>query len=183
MDGLCGCGCGQATKVATRSDSRKGWVKGQPFGHVFGHQSKPRPTVVTEDPAARFGRYCKADESGCILFTGKLNWGGYGKFWVEGRTIAAHRYAYELARGPIPDGLTIDHLCRVRHCVNAEHMEPVSIQENLSRALDRPEQRTHCPQGHPYAGANLSLISNKGSIERRCKACANQRARERRRAG
>ena len=78
----------------------------------------------------------------------------------------AHRVAYELQVGPIPVGLQLDHLCRVRSCVNPAHLEPVTSAENTRRGLRA--MKTHCPQGHPYAGENL-LIRPTG--QRRCRTC------------
>lgn len=76
---------------------------------------------------------------GCWLWTGAKNWTGYGQrsVRVDGkvRTARAHRMAYELLVGPIPEGLTIDHLCRVRHCVNPDHLEPVTMKENARRGV------------------------------------------------
>lgn len=59
--------------------------------------------------------------------------GGYGTLRAKGKEYLAHRYYYEQHRGPIPEGLTLDHLCRVRHCVNPEHLEPVTHLENVRR--------------------------------------------------
>ncbi len=115
----------------------------------------------------------------CWLWTGGVNHGGYGKFWANGATHAVHRFSYELFRGLIPDGLTIDHLCRVRCCVLPDHLEAVTIQENLLRSPLRPEARTHCPQGHPYAGHNLLLkITTRKGKERLCRTCKNNHGRE-----
>src|ERR1019366_4519713 len=72
--------------------------------------------------------------TGCWLWTGGLNRGGYGQFMTPPCTVA-HRVAYELFVGPIPEGLQLDHLCRVRSCVNPQHLEPVSQQENIRRGL------------------------------------------------
>lgn len=73
----------------------------------------------------------------CWIWTGKLHDGdrGYAKVRVAGQLRKAHRVAYELLVGPVPDGLVIDHLCRVRHCINPEHMEPVTNAENVRRGL------------------------------------------------
>jgi hypothetical protein len=85
-----------------------------------------------------------------------VNWAGYGGFRYDGRRMGAHRAAYELLVGPIPDGMDIDHLCRNRRCVNPAHLQPVTRSENLSRGeVGRWNTRkTHCPKGHPYSPAN-----------------------------
>jgi hypothetical protein len=71
--------------------------------------------------------------------------------------------------GPIPDGLTIDHLCRTPACVNPEHMEPVTMAENIRRGTQADFQRrkTTCPQGHPYSH---SIVSG-SYVGRRCREC------------
>ena len=134
-----------------------------------------RPTIghVPDSPEVRFWRF--VDRGECWLWTGPLNPNGYAQFSVEGRRVYAHRFAYELLIGPIPDGLQLDHLCRVRHCVNPKHLEPVTCQENLLRGdtlLARNVAKTECPQGHPYDDAN-TYIGSKG--ERKCRSCARIR--------
>ena len=80
---------------------------------------------------------------------------GYGRYLLNGRLRLAHRVAYELCVGPIPEGLTIDHLCRTRHCVNPAHFEVVTGRVNTQRGNCRYNaQKTHCPQGHPYDAEN-----------------------------
>lgn len=106
--------------------------------------------------------------SGCWLWLGFTNPKGYGRFRIEGKNGPvgqAHRVAYELFRGPIPSGLTLDHLCRVRSCVNPAHVEPVTAVENVRRGGN--VQKPHCPQGHPLSGDNLSLRSG----QRSCRIC------------
>lgn len=79
------------------------------------------------------------DSSGCWLWDGHLGRNGYGSIHVDRRPRYAHRVVWELERGPIPAGLTLDHLCRVRRCVNPDHLEPVSSAENIRRAFERRE--------------------------------------------
>lgn len=69
----------------------------------------------------------------CWLWRGAAAGGGYGHLLVDGRFVQAHRYAYETLIGPIPEGLELDHLCRVRRCVRPEHLEPVTRGENIRR--------------------------------------------------
>lgn len=110
--------------------------------------------------------------AGCWLWTAATNSKGYGCFGIDGRRYLAHRLAYEDAVGPIPDGLTIDHLCRVKTCVRPSHLEPVTLRENVRRAKSLI---THCPQGHPYEGDNLVMRRNKrtGWVMRNCRECLN----------
>ena len=96
---------------------------------------------------------------------------GYGRFQIKGRHIQAHRYAYITLIGPIPHGLTLDHLCRNRACVNPAHLQPVTMRVNILRGVGITAQaarRTHCPQGHPYDLFNTHY-QKKGS--RICRAC------------
>ncbi len=113
--------------------------------------------------------------SGCWLWTGALNQDGYAMFWHEGQARRAHRIAYEIHVGPIPDGLQLDHLCRVRCCVNPDHVEPVSCRENIRRGETgiHEREKTHCPQGHPYDERNTYRYRNK----RYCRTCMKQRKR------
>jgi hypothetical protein len=114
--------------------------------------------------------------TGCWLWGGSLNTGGYGAICVNGAKMVAHRFAYERWRGPVPPGLELDHLCRQRCCVNPEHLEPVTHRENVRRgtAGDQHLAKTHCPKGHPYSGNNLA-IANTG--QRRCRACQSESSR------
>ncbi len=83
---------------------------------------------------------------------------GYGQFCVDRTPRAAHRIAWEQLRGPIPDGLTLDHLCRNRRCVNPAHLEPVSMRINLLRgegACAQHARQTRCKWGHPLIEGNL----------------------------
>ena len=112
--------------------------------------------------------------TGCWLWLGTLFGKGYARcHWTGLGTCAAHRVSYEAFVGPIPDGLTIDHLCRVKCCVNPQHLEPVTNRENFFRSnnpIALQIHKTHCKHGHPLFGRNLYP---RGKGWRACKACAN----------
>lgn len=109
----------------------------------------------------------------CWEWTGWRCNRGYGRFRHEGRQVFVHRFSYELARESIPDGLTIDHLCRNTSCVNPAHMEVVSFSENTRRARAARYQ-THCVHGHEFTPEN-TRITNRG--RRDCRACNRERWR------
>lgn len=92
--------------------------------------------------------------TGCYLWLGTMDYKGYGRIKIDGRFRSAHRTAYEMVRGPIPDGLTIDHLCRMPSCINPDHMETVSMRENILRAYAAKWGTTHCRKGHPKIPEN-----------------------------
>ena len=113
----------------------------------------------------------------CWYWTRCTNSGGYGTTFVGGRPAYVHRVAYEDLVGPIPEGLTIDHLCRVRNCVNPAHLEPVTALENMRRGWSFANSnalKTHCPQGHRYSAKNTGTWDGR----RYCKTCKRVRARE-----
>lgn len=94
----------------------------------------PHGVLRIADGRERFETYfSRAD--GCWLWTGRLDQDGYGHFRQDYRRTGAHRFAYEYFVGPIPRGLVVDHLCRVRHCVRPDHLEPVTTQENFIRGV------------------------------------------------
>ena len=112
----------------------------------------------------------KVDATGvCWEWTASRNqrW-SYGQFRLNERTCRAHRVAYELLVGPIPEGLDLDHLCRNRACVNPDRLEPVTRAENLRRSPITTHNRTHCPHGHPYSPENTHRDRHG---MRFCKAC------------
>lgn len=122
-------------------------------------------------------------ETGCWEWSGKISDRGYGYVQIGRSSRRAHRVAYEVLVGEIPEGLTLDHLCRVRNCINPTHLEPVTAAENSRRSIPNPNrghgshrQREYCYQGHPW-DENNTILRPDGA--RRCRSC--QQASKRRR--
>ncbi len=108
--------------------------------------------------------------------------GRYGRIWHEGRMASAHRLVYELVMGPIPEGLTLDHLCGNTKCVNPAHLEPVTLRENILRGTSPiavQARQTHCKRGHLLAEDNL-YSSRGGRVKRACRACSHATSAARR---
>jgi hypothetical protein len=121
-----------------------------------------------------------ADFTECWLWTAGLSIsGGYGQFGLNGRQLQAHRVAYELLIADIPDGLQIDHLCRVRACVNPWHLEPVTLLENARRGARAT--KSACANGHPFDADNTYIWRVGDRTTRRCRACIRTIAQTKRR--
>lgn len=107
----------------------------------------------------------------CWLWTGCIQTRGYGQFrGYQSKHIPAHRFAYEALVGEIPEGLVIDHLCRVRRCVNPAHMEIVTQRENILRGdgvAAHHARKTHCIRGHEFTPENTIRHPH----GRNCRAC------------
>jgi len=115
--------------------------------------------------------------TGCWLWTASLDGHGYGQFnkvlsngkWGSSK---AYKFSYERAKGPVPDGLQIDHLCRERSCVNPDHLEAVTQKENILRGTSPAAmnlRKNHCSKGHEWTEDNVALY--KGRRGRMCKQC------------
>ncbi len=108
----------------------------------------------------------------CWKWKGRIEKNGYGRFsYKHDQIISSHRMSYLLYRGPIDMGLTIDHLCKNKWCVNPSHLEVVTMKENLRRSFNITninEHKTHCKSGHPFSLSN-TYIRPDGS--RQCKIC------------
>ncbi len=137
----------------------------------------PPSGLAAQTPEVRFWR--KVDRSagprGCWLWTGGTSQKGYGRFALGRKMISAHRYAYEIAVGPIPDGLEIDHVkargCQHRHCVNPAHMEAVTGKVNTLRGESpsaRHARQVTCALGHEFTAENTY---RRPDGRRVCRAC------------
>ncbi|MFE6920380.1 HNH endonuclease [Nocardia sp. NPDC057663] len=172
----CGCGCGEILRV-----------KPDFFGILYmsGHGIAGKPLSPEEklrenlkrQPVSEYGREAYGVFDDCLVWTGPKNPQGYGKLYVgvpgmkrRGKTYLAHRLAYILAYGPDSvTNLSVDHLCYVPLCCNPNHLEAVTLEENVRRAGERV---THCPKGHEYSGGNVD--SNEHG-HRRCRQCNTDR--------
>ena len=111
------------------------------------------------------------DENGCWLWQGGRT-SGYGQIRVHGRREVCHRVTYKFIKGDIPDGLELDHICRVRHCVNPDHVEPVTHATNIFRAALGQRNSNTCKYGHEWTPDNTYIRDDNGQIHRQCKMCA-----------
>jgi HNH endonuclease len=189
---LCGCGCGATPPIAPRTRPKLGLVKGQPNRFIRGHQTRQSPDEYAIDP-----------ETGCWLWLrGVISTSGYGSTTVDGKRVPAHRAIYERHRGPIPEGMTLDHVCHTndlkcpggisclhRRCVNPDHLEPVPFRTNVLRGRSMTAlnaAKDQCPRGHPYDAANTyiqrRLQGDRIGFGRICRTCRRDYER-RRRAG
>lgn len=130
---------------------------------------------IVGDDDARFRGHMHVDDNGCWLWTAALNHDGYAWFSVMGAACLGHRWSYQRTNGPIPDGTELDHLCRVRRCVNPAHLEPVTHKANVLRGESfaaRNAVKATCDEGHAFT-------LNPTNGRRQCKPCARERDRKR----
>lgn len=148
------------------ADSTTGWPGG--FALV---------TMMKKSDRERFDeKWVPEPNTGCWLWTASSNRQGYGYFSIGRKIRGAHRASWELHRGPIPDGMVLDHLCRVPSCVNPDHLRVVTprvntLENSLGSAAQRAKQ-THCKRGHPLSGDNVRMC---GPLRRyrQCRLCMN----------
>lgn len=136
---------------------------------------------IVPTPSEKLFKRVTFEKSGCWLWHGNMVWNGYGYLQIGAKTqgnrrgIYAHRLAYELFVGPIPVGKELDHLCRIRNCVNPAHLEAVTHLENVRRGDARKSAakvhgtKTHCKHGHPFDEKNTHWRLTGG---RTCRTCA-----------
>jgi hypothetical protein len=112
----------------------------------------------------------------CIYPTNKARSNGYGFMYYspKRKSIKAHRAAWMLANGPVPEGMVLDHICRNRACINLEHLRVVTQQENIMAGLHNIDNRSHCNQGHPFIKENIMVRKNG---RRECAECNRERSR------
>jgi hypothetical protein len=117
---MCKCGCGQPTPIAKRNDKKKGWIKGKPVRFIHNHHRRLSGVDYIID-----------EVTGCWIWQRAKDQNGYGMIGANGKR--AHRAYYEANKGPISEGMQLDHLCRNHSCVNPDHLEPVTNSENQRR--------------------------------------------------
>lgn len=123
-------------------------------------------------PRERLEAKTERRPDGCWIWTGGCDSSGYGAIKVDGRKVGTHRASYELHVGPIPEGLQIDHLCRVTRCLNPDHLEAVTPRVNTLRSegiAAREAAQTHCKRGHEFTPENTYTGGTPAG--RRCRTC------------
>ena len=133
----------------------------------------------TLDYTERFWDRVRFTDS-CWLWTSTIDTIGYGRFNLRGGYSYAHRWAYEFCVGKIPSHLQIDHLCRIRHCVNPGHLEAVTVGQNVLRGVGitaAQARQTHCKRGHEFNEENTYVKPQGGRVCRTCKVAWNRKQR------
>lgn len=131
--GFCHCGCGQRTGIAPQTETKRGYVKGEPVRFIVGHYTRTRPAPAIEP---RFWTF--VDKSGdCWEWRGVATEDGYGRFMIRGKRWLAHRVAYALANGPIPDGFFVCHHCDNPRCVRPSHLFLGTNRDNMQDASQK----------------------------------------------
>ena len=151
---------------------------------------KPKPidpATLTPEVMAKFdARWTLgAGVDACWEWTAGTNEMGYGLMRAAGDRLLAHRISYTYWRGQIPDGLSLDHLCRNRRCVNPAHLEATTHRTNILRGVGFTAQharKDECIHGHPLSGDNLWIDSRGSRVCRECNRGRSRRHAQRRRA-
>lgn len=140
--------------------------------------------LFNDNVRRRFLAFVRQDRSGCWRWKGYCDKDGYARFSVDStHCYRAARFGYEMFVGPIPEGLTLDHVrergCQYRDCVNPDHLEPVTAEENNIRAgrHSRNAMKTHCVNDHEFTPENTYMRRYKDRYHRMCKECSRARKR------
>lgn len=153
QNNLCECGCGKRAPLIKKNNTKRGYVKGKYHRFLPNHHSK-KPDLYSIEDRGFF--------TPCWIWQLYVDRNGYP--WKSG--VFLPRAYWEKKNGPIPDGLEPDHLCRQRSCINPDHLEIVTHQENVRRA--HHYHPTHCPKGHEYSDEN-TYVDKSGT--RHCRTC------------
>lgn len=138
------------------------------------------PHIILVRRAWTIGERFEADidrsgPTSCWIWRGPHDGNGYGRLYIaHGKFLSVHRYAYEQRFGAIPDGLDLDHICRVKDCANPDHLQAVSHAENCLRGIGVHAQnarKTHCKWGHKFDDENTARTPEGF---RKCKACKRE---------
>lgn len=134
--------------------------------------------ITSENAPAVIRKKVTVDANGCWLWNRAINIRTHYAQWIiGGHNRNAHRAVYELLVGSIPEGLELDHRCRIRHCVNPEHLEPVTHRENMLRATAHfiavNAAKTHCINKHEFTAENTYTYQGR----RQCRICIRDRWR------
>lgn len=187
MSKTCKC-CGLPFEVVTKKERRRTCCS-----NACAMSLKIAGRKAALDAVSDIDRFMKfvipVTESGCWLWTGRCDekalpspgYGhGHGQFTADKRRLGAHRWYYEQVKGPVQEGLHLDHLCRVRCCVNPDHLEPVTPRVNILRGIGPAAenvQKEYCVRGHSLAAENL--LNCKDKSRRVCRQCKREYARQR----
>lgn len=132
-EGYCQCGCGQRTEIAHKSNTKYGWVKGKPRPYVSWHSKNNGEEDFWLQVDA-------ASEEQCWEWQAGLNSEGYGSFWMRSKPHKAHRLAYELVHGEIPDGMFVCHSCDNPKCCNPAHLFLGTNKDNIEDKVSKGRQ-------------------------------------------
>lgn len=126
---------------------------------LYGDPLKTQRNRLQGTPEERFWKSFKKG-AGCWVWAKGVFPNGYGKHPIRGRDVLAHRFAFELLRGPVPDGLFLDHRCNNRACVNPDHLRPANNKQNME---NQPKVRTDNRTGH----RGVSYMPKRGKFRAR----------------
>jgi hypothetical protein len=154
--GECHCGCGRRTNRAKATRLERGWVKERPLMWILGHQNRKSGVDYIEQD--------RGYETPCWVWQRAQNGTGYGVCYVGKRNVLAHRVYYEVEHGRVPEGLEIDHLCRVKLCCRPSHLEAVTHAQNQQRRPATkltPDAVREIRTAHP---ADLAAVAAKHGV-------------------